>query len=45
MSSQPSTKKQRTSKGSDDDIPIPEITTLDYVNLTSHTDAFGVDRE
>jgi len=44
MSSQPSTKKQRTSKGSDD-IPIPEITALDYVNLTSHTDAFGVDRE
>lgn len=26
-----------------DGIPVPEITSLDYVNLTSHTDAFDVD--
>ena len=52
MSSPPS-KKQRTSnskKGisppviaADDGIPVPEITSLDYVNLTSHTNTFGVD--
>ena len=51
---QPASKKQRTSKkggGSArltgdppmDDIPTPEFTQLDYVNLTSHSDAFGVD--
>ena len=27
----------------DDDIPVPEITNLDFVNLTTHSDAFGVD--
>lgn len=46
MSSQPSTKKQRTSKSKsdvDDGIPIPQISEVDYVNLTSHSDAFGVD--
>lgn len=26
-----------------DGIPVPEITQLDYVNLTTHSDAFGVD--
>jgi hypothetical protein len=49
---QPASKKARTTtnKGkagphdtSTDGIPIPEITQLDYVNLTSHTDAFDVD--
>jgi len=25
----------------DDDIPVPEITQLDYVNLTTHSDTFG----
>ena len=42
----PLSKKPRTStpaKNDDDGIPVPEMTTLDYVNLTSHTDAFGVD--
>lgn len=46
MSSQPSAKKQRTSKSKsdvDDGIPIPQISEVDYVNLTSHSDAFGVD--
>ena len=27
----------------DDGIPVPEITSLDYVNLTTHADTFGVD--
>ena len=27
----------------DDGIPIPEISQHDYVNLTTHADAFGVD--
>lgn len=27
----------------DDDIPVPEIAQLDYVNLTTHSDTFGVD--
>lgn len=40
MSNVPPNKKARKS---DDDIPVPEFTQLDYVNLTSHTDAFGVD--
>ena len=52
LSAPPVSKKPRTttpSKSSkhddndDDGIPIPEITQLDYVNLTSHTDAFDVD--
>jgi hypothetical protein len=47
MSAPPLAKKPRTSstpaKNDDDGIPVPEITALDYVNLTSHTDAFGVD--
>ena len=46
MSSAPLSKKPRTSassKNDDDGIPVPEMTSLDYVNLTSHTDAFGVD--
>jgi len=30
-------------KREDDGIPIPENTQLDYVNLTTHPDAFGVD--
>ena len=38
------TTQQSKSKSTDDDIiPIPEITSLDYVNLTSHPDNFGVD--
>ena len=28
---------------SGDDVPIPEFTQLDHINLTSHADAFGVD--
>ncbi|KAK1748821.1 GTP cyclohydrolase 2 [Skeletonema marinoi] len=46
MSAPPLAKKPRTStpgKNDDDGIPVPETTTLDYVNLTSHTDSFGVD--
>ena len=49
MSSPPVAKKPRVSKGNtndDDTIPTPEITSLDhggYLNLTSHSDAFGVD--
>lgn len=48
MSAPPLSKKPRTSssapaKNDNDGIPVPEITSLDYVNLTSHTDAFGVD--
>ena len=40
----PTTTQQSKSKSTDDDIiPIPEITSLDYVNLTSHPDNFGVD--
>lgn len=27
----------------DDGIPVPEVTNIDYVSLTSHSDAFGVD--
>jgi hypothetical protein len=46
-SSLPASKKQRTAtnkgQNQNDGIPIPEITQLDYVNLTSHTDAFDVD--
>ena len=41
MSIAPPNKKAR--KESQDDIPVPEFTQLDYVNLTSHSDAFGVD--
>jgi hypothetical protein len=40
-SNAPPTKKTRTA--ADDSIPVPEFTQLDYVNLTSHSDAFGVD--
>jgi len=36
----PASKKQKTE---DDGIPVPEITQQDYVNLTTHPDAFGVD--
>lgn len=37
-------KKIKLSKDDDDDgIPIPETSSLDYVNLTTHTDTFGVD--
>ena len=51
LSAPPVSKKPRTSSSKsskhddndDDGIPIPEITQLDYVNLTSHTDAFDVD--
>jgi len=48
MSSPPVAKKPRVSKGNNDDdtIPTPEITSMDhggYLNLTSHSDAFGVD--
>mmetsp|Transcript_49186 Transcript_49186/g.148037 ORF Transcript_49186/g.148037 Transcript_49186/m.148037 type:complete len:467 (-) Transcript_49186:316-1716(-) len=35
-------KKQKKEQD-DDGIPVPEITNLDYVNLTTHPDAFGVD--
>jgi hypothetical protein len=40
--STPPSKKPRVAED-DDSIPIPEFTQLDYVNLTSHSDAFGVD--
>jgi len=30
-------------KDADDGIPIPENTPLDYINLTTHSDSFGVD--
>jgi len=36
-------KRLKSSEDVDDGIPIPEVTQLDYVNLTSHSDAFGVD--
>mmetsp|Transcript_4510 Transcript_4510/g.5862 ORF Transcript_4510/g.5862 Transcript_4510/m.5862 type:complete len:271 (+) Transcript_4510:209-1021(+) len=36
-------KKQKVDHEEDDGIPIPEITQADYVNLTTHADAFGVD--
>lgn len=35
-------KKQRKEED-DDDIPVPQITNVDYVNLTSHTGNFDVD--
>mmetsp|Transcript_28607 Transcript_28607/g.58138 ORF Transcript_28607/g.58138 Transcript_28607/m.58138 type:complete len:179 (+) Transcript_28607:404-940(+) len=39
-----SSKRQKTDHEQDDDgIPIPEVTDLDYVNLTTHADTFGID--
>jgi len=35
--------KKTKRESEDDGIPIPENTQLDYVNLTTHPDAFGVD--
>jgi len=40
---QPPTKKQRTESNESDGVPVPEISQSDYVNLTSHSDTFGVD--
>ena len=43
----PSTKKQKTSSAplleDADGIPVPQITDVDYVNLTTHSGTFGVD--
>jgi len=36
-------KKRLKQEHEDDDIPTPENTDLDYVNLTTHSDTFGVD--
>lgn len=38
----PPSKKQRKSI-EEDSVPTPEFTKLDHINLTSHTDTFGVD--
>jgi GTP cyclohydrolase II len=36
-------KKIKLDEDANDGIPTPEISSLDYVNLTTHSDAFGVD--
>lgn len=36
-------KKQKREQDVDDGIPVPQTTDFDCVNLTTHSDAFGVD--
>jgi hypothetical protein len=40
---QTDSNKKRKITEDDDDIPTPEITQMDHVALTTHSDAFGVD--